>query len=30
MLVAEATRLHAFFVSRDEQFAPSGVNMLPA
>jgi PIN domain nuclease of toxin-antitoxin system len=30
MLVAQATRLDAFIVSRDEQFAPYEVNVLPA
>jgi len=30
MLVAQASRLDAFIVSRDEQFAPYEVNLLTA
>ena len=30
MLVAQAARLDAFIVSRDEQFAPYGISVLPA
>jgi PIN domain nuclease of toxin-antitoxin system len=30
MLVAQATRLDAMIVTRDEQFGPYGVNVLPA